>query len=230
MTNKKIAAGIAAVCLPLMMVAISIPAASAETGVASTVEAKDRCEWGMAGAPANLSLDSADKYEGEELVVSDTFGDLTIGVSGAIDENNGTTGTSTECSFYNDPQPGYARFSLGSTTTFDATYGSGIEDSAMDFTLTEGLGLDIAANLDACPATFSKTDADFRLADQSADVFFMSTMANLYGTGEGPRCAPNITVSTTIPASVDAPAGAGQTYSFTGPTLTISLMSFAVAP
>lgn len=231
--KKKIAAGLAAACLPLMMVAISVPAASAETGVASTVEAKDQCEWGIGGFTGNLTLSSETKYEGEALAVSATITGLTLGLSGALDENNGISGSSTECSFYNDPQQGIARFTLGETTSFAASYGAGVDDDDMDFTLTQGNGLDLAADDDdiASCTGFSNNDADFRNAADDEDIFLMSSVNNLYGAGSGPRCSPSIVVSTTIPASTGAPAGAGQIYSFSGPSLTITLQtSDVVAP
>ena len=58
LNNKKIAAGVAAACLPLMMLAISTPAATADTGVASEVDAIDRCAWVLGGFDSILTLTS----------------------------------------------------------------------------------------------------------------------------------------------------------------------------
>jgi hypothetical protein len=235
LTNKKIAAGLAAACLPLMMLAISTPAASAEesvtSGVSSSVIAKDRCQWFIGGFSGNLTLSSAEKFEGEALVVSSTITGLTLGLSGSTDENAGISGSSTECSFYNDEQQGAAKFTLGDVTTFDATYmdGTAQEDADMDFTLTEGDGLDLVANIESCTG-FSKNDADFRLAAATANVFAKTSVDNLYAAAAGPRCSPSIAVSTTIPESNGAPAGAGKTYSFTGPSLVITLVTEDYTP
>lgn len=234
--NKKIAAGLAAACLPLMMVAISVPAASADTGVSSEVDAIDRCAWVLGGFSSDLTLltDGGAKYQGVALSVSATITGLTLGLSGYLaPEGAASGGTSTECSFYNAQKQGQAEFKLATADTFTATYGtSNTPDADMDFTLTQGGGLGIEADVSGC-TDFTNTDASFTAIATDAtgleEIFLKSTVNNIYGAGVAPKCSPDIVVSTTIPASAGAPAGAGQDYSFTGPELTITLRTPDVA-
>lgn len=228
MNNKKFAAGLAAACLPLMMLAISTPAASADSGVSSEVDAIDRCAWVLGGFDSNLTLQSAGgaKYQGEALSVSATITGLTLGLSGYLyPEGAASGGTSTECSFYNDEQQGQAEFKLSTASEFQATYGtSNTDDDAMDFTLTEGGGLGIVADVSGCTG-FTDNDAAFTAINDLANIFLKSSVTNKYAAGAGPKCSPDIEVSTTIPASAGAPAGAGQDYSFSGPALVITLQT-----
>lgn len=231
MNNKKIAAGIAAACLPLMMVAISVPAASANTGVSSEVDAIDKCAWQLGGFSSDLTLltDDGEKYEGVALGVSATITGLTLGLSGYLaPEGAASGGTSTECSFYNAKEQGQAEFKLATADTFQATFGaSNTDDDDMDFSLTDGGGLAVEANVSGCSG-FTNNDAAFTAVNDLEEIFLKSTVDNIYGAGLAPKCSPDILVSTTIPASSGAPAGAGQDYSFTGPELTITLKTPAV--
>ncbi len=226
MNNKKFAAGLAAACLPLMMLAISTPAASADSGVSSEVDAIDKCAWQLGGFSSDLTLMSAGgaKYEGEALGVSATITGLTLGLSGYLaPEGAASGGTSTECSFYNDEKQGQAEFMLSTADEFTATYGdSDTPDADMNFTLTEGLGLNIAADVAGCTG-FTDNDASFTAVNDLEEIFLKATVDNIYDAGDGPKCSPSIAVSTTIPASAGAPAGAGQDYSFSGPALVITL-------
>lgn len=230
--NKKIAAGLAAACLPLMMVAISVPAASANTGVSSEVDAIDRCAWVLGGFSSDLTLLTAGgaKYQGVALSVSSTITGLTLGLSGYLaPEGAASGGTSTECSFYNAKKQGQAEFKLATADTFTASYGtSNTADTDMDFSLAEGGGLGVEADVSGC-TDFTSNDAAFTAINDLEEIFLKSTVDNIYGGGAAPKCSPDILVSTTIPASAGAPAGAGQDYSFTGPELTITLRTPDVA-
>lgn len=232
LNNKKIAAGVAAACLPLMMLAISTPAATADTGVASEVDAIDRCAWVLGGFDSNLTLtsDGDVKYQGVALSVSATITGLTLGLSGSLaPEGAASGGTSTECSFYNARKQGQAEFKLATASEFQATYGaSDTPDDAMDFSLAEGGGLGVVADVSGCTG-FEDNDASFTAIDDLEEIFLKSSVNNIYAGGAGPKCSPPIVVSTTIPASAGAPAGAGQDYSFSGPSLVITLRNPDVA-
>ena len=222
--NNKLAAGVIALSLPLMMLAISTPGANAAT-VSSSVDAIDVCEWQMASAPTSLNLGSDSLYEGAALSVSATITGLTVGLSGS-QSATALSGTSTDCSFYNNRETADVTFGLITSNTFDATYGSGTEDSAMDFTLTQGGGLDIVADVTAC-TDFTATPQSFLDLTSPTSVFGLgaSFVENKYtGSASGSeRCSPTITVGIDVKASTAVPAGAGQQYSFAGPELVIDL-------
>lgn len=214
------------------MLAISTPAASADSGVSSEVDAIDRCAWVLGGFSSNLTLmsDGGAKYQGEALSVSATITGLTLGLSGYLAPGGAASGgTSTECSFYNAEEQGQAEFRLSTADTFQATYGvDNTDDNAMDFTLTAGGGLGIAADVSGCTG-FTNNDAAFTAVDEFEEIFLKATVNNIYGSGLAPKCSPSIAVSTTIPASAGAPAGAGQDYRFSGPALVITLRTPDVA-
>lgn len=222
--NNSLAAGVIALSLPLMMLAISTPGANAAT-VSSSVDAIDVCEWQMASAPTSLNLGSDSLYEGAALSVSATITGLTVGLSGS-QSATALSGTSTDCSFYNNRETADVTFGLITSNTFYATYGSGTEDKAMDFTLTQGGGLDIVADVTAC-TDFTATPQSFLDLADPTSVFGLgaSFVENKYtGSASGSeRCSPTITVGIDVKASTAVPAGAGQQYSFAGPELVIDL-------
>ena len=228
MNKEKVGGAIAlAASLPLMMLALTTPIANAAT-VSSTVTAIDVCEWQMAGAPETIELTSASKYEGAALEVSYSTSDLALGLSGS-QSNTAITGTSTECSFYNNRETASVSFTLISTNAFTATYGGGTRDANMDFTLGGGNSLDVSATLSTqcsengwatAGISFTSVDAlDALLQIPSAEV------VNKYAASDNgaERCNPELTIAVDIPASANVPAGAGQAYSFSGPSLEIAL-------
>ena len=227
MNKEKVGGAIAlGASLPLMMLAFSAPVANA-TSVSSEVTAIDVCEWQMASVPASLNLSSGGElYEGAALSVSAAINDLTVGLSGS-QSDTAVSGTSTECSFYNNRETATVTFALTGTATFDATYGeSDTEDTAMDFDLSAGNSLDVAADVTSC-TDWTDTDIAFSDLTSASSLYSLADqfVENKYdGSASGSeRCTPSITVGVDIPASAEVPAGAGQAYSFSGPSLEIAL-------
>lgn len=225
--EKKFWLAIASVALPTMFATIASPVAFAEgAAVESTVTAIDKCAWQIAGVPTSLTLQSTGnaKYVGAALPVSASITNLTLGLSGSLATANATSGLSSECSFYNNKQSADVTFQPASTSTFDATYGaSDTPDPDMDFDLNDS-ALNVGADVSACE-TWAKNDRVFSaIADTGVSLFGLATeeVENYYDQGDGERCTPRVTLSVEIPASVAAPAGAGQDYSFAGPTLVIA--------
>ena len=228
MNKEKVGGAIALVAsLPLMMLALTTPIANAAT-VSSTVTAIDVCEWQMASAPPTLTLRSSggELYEGAALSVSASISDLTVGLSGS-QSGTAVEGPSTECSFYNNRETATVTFALTGTATFDATYGaSNTEDTAMDFDLSAGNSLDVAADVTSC-TNWTDTDIAFSALASATSLYTLADqfVENKYdGSASGSeRCTPYITIGVDIPASAAVPAGAGQAYSFSGPSLEIAL-------
>jgi hypothetical protein len=231
--EKRLAAGLVAVSLPLMMFVISSPVANASTGVSSEVEAIDVCNWAIGGFEGDLNLGPADpnaKYEGVALPVSATITGLTLALSGAADDT--PLGSSTNCSFYNIKKNGQVEFALSETNGFTANFAGtdgAVRDEAMDFTLTEAAPMTVVADadmVDECApsvagGSWSKTDGSFTTVGDEANIFGLSAVENIHATGANVGCAPSVTVGVTIKSSTAVPAGAGKNYTFTGPTLTI---------
>lgn len=223
--NNSLAAGVIALSLPLMMLAISTPGANAAT-VSSSVDAIDVCEWEMAGVPSELLLTSATDYEGEALSVSETIDTLTVGLSGS-QSATAISGTSTECSFYNNRETADVTFELTEAAAFTATYGpSNLADTDMNFTLTEGGGLDIDADLTGCE-DYTNAAINFTAITSATRLLGLpdGAVENKYtesATGNE-RCTPTITIGIDVKASEAVPKGAGLGYKFAGPSLIIDL-------
>ena len=225
--EKKAAAGLLALSIPMMMLAFSAPAAQA-VDVESTVAAIDSCAWQFAGTPTSLALEPADagaKYEGTALTVSDSFTGLVLGLSGAASTATATDGTSTECSFYNDLKTAAIQVELATSATFTATYGaSNTADTDMNFTIGVSNPLDVIADVTACGTGWADTDINFTALTSATDLFELdsASVENKYVAGAGERCSPSVEVEVTIPASSGIPAGAGQDYNFSGPSILIT--------
>lgn len=227
--NNKLAAGLVAMSLPLMMVAIATPAANADLSVSSTVTAIDQCEWQMAGVPESLALlpeVAGAKYEGTEMVVTASLSNIVLGLSGKAAAEYATAGDSTECSFYNATKSASVTAALTGSATVVAKYGPELTaDSAMNFDLSESRPLGISTVLGACEADgWTSTALALYTVDAASAAFGLpgASVENKYAAQAGERCNPDIGVSLTIKASTGAPAGAGKIYSFSGPSLKIS--------
>jgi hypothetical protein len=238
--EKRLAAGLIAVSLPLMMFAISSPVANASTGVSSEVEAIDVCNWELGGFEGNLNLGPADanaKYEGAALPVSATITGLTLALSGATDET--PLASSTNCSFYNIKKNGQVEFALSDTNSFTANFAGAsgaVRDEQMDFSLTEAAPMTIVANADMVEGctpsvsggSWSSTAGSFDALSDLANIFGLAAVENIHATDANVSCAPSVTVGVTIKASTAVPAGAGKNYTFAGPTLTITKRSATI--
>ena len=212
------------------MLAISSPVANAAT-VASSVDAIDVCEWQMASAPTSIGLTSEDVYEGAALSVSSSISNLTVGLSGS-QSATALEGTSTDCSFYNNRETADVTFALETTDELTATYGaSKTADPDMNFDLAAGGGLDIVSDVSSC-TDFTAAALSFTDITSATRAFGLEDefVANKYFGNENgsERCTPEITIGLDIKASNTVPAGAGQNYSFAGPTLVIALATVNV--
>lgn len=200
--------------------------------VTAQVNMIDGCAWALAGAPDEITLTAGEgvKYQGAEIQMFYIFSSLSLGLAGSQGSQSANQGDSSECSFYSDVKNSKVELSLNTTSQFTATYGGSNRDSSMDFSLSAENPLSFTATaLDNCP-----TDPRFSVA--SFEGMFTTTMTpwnliqtntvqNLFDPAVNQRCGIGLLMELLIPAYDGVPSGAGSSYSFAGPGLTISLLN-----
>lgn len=233
--NKKKLAGVlvGALSLPVLLATISAPVANAETaGVSSSVATIENCKWFMAGIPGSIAMTASNdaQFNGDALSVSTTIASPTLGLSGSVSSIiAGDPGT--ECSFYNYVVNASVSAEITSYS-FEASYGAtGTEtdDDGMDFELgtvgdvTTFLSFELdATSCDTDAATgWTNTGINFT-APAKVELFAYASTDDEYAAGDAPICAPSTIVSLEIPARDSVPAGAGELYTFAGPTVTFT--------
>lgn len=234
--NKRKLAGVlvAALSLPVLMATISAPVANAETaGVSSSVATIENCKWFMAGIPGSIAMTASNdaQFNGDALSVSTTIQSPTLGLSGSVSSIiAGDPGT--ECSFYNYVLNASVSAEITSFS-FEASYGATgteNEDDSMDFQLgtvdgvTTFLSFELNATSCDTDAATGWTNTGINLtAPAKVELFaYTNTSTDEYGAGDAPICAPSTIVSLEIPARDSVPAGAGELYTFAGPTVTFT--------
>lgn len=179
-------------------------------------------------------------------------GSLAPGTGTGLDAN-----TSTECSFYNNiqnnkitatvlSQTGTAVSETGAAITtqeigqlFQASYGtSGAElatytpDSDMNFEISTTRALTLTGSASAgkaCNGAFtSPGSGSITSAGGSMDAIVNSGgLSNTYAGAANIRCTGDFLLSIDVKAVTGVPAGAGMSYSFTGPEVVFALSPIA---
>jgi hypothetical protein len=164
------------------------------------------------------------------LSVSTTITSPTLGLSGSVSSIiAGDPGT--ECSFYNYVLNASVSAEITSFS-FEASYGpTGTEtdDDGMDFELgtVDGVTTFLSFELDATSCDteaatgWTNTGINFT-APAKVELFAYTSEVDEYAAGDAPICAPSTIVSLEIPARNSVPAGAGELYTFAGPTVTFT--------
>jgi hypothetical protein len=222
MNRQKIGAGLMALALPVIALSMSVGSANAAS-VQSTVTAMEECAWQVAGVPTTITLTTEDeeKYVGDALVVSSAIpSTITVGLSGSVDPALATSGTSTECTFYNDEK--YPQLNVAmSSTSVRATYplaGVATADPALTFNVG-ALNPFKVTTTETCTTDFVTPVTVSDLIDNSLTSLLSmisESVANEYVAGSGPRCPIDTTYSLTIPEISGTPAAPGAVYSFSG--------------
>lgn len=230
--NKKKMAGvmIASLSMPLLLTAIGLPVANADTSVTSTVETIDNCKWAFGNAPSEIVMTSENGalYRGDALKVSTDFDAPTLGLSGTVE--TALSGESVDCSFYNKIIPAKIMVELGTTLPFTAKIGE-VEQTDMTFSIggtddTTGPSvtntMKLVSNMDTCTGDdWGVETSEFTAAGSKQILQFSSTQTS-YGNAAAPRCAAMSNLSISIPGRKTAPNGAGSEYTFSGPILTFT--------
>jgi hypothetical protein len=225
--SKQLGAGLLALALPTMMVALGSVGANAESAsVVSSVDAIDKCEWAIATGSSTLTMTSENQYVGDLLPVSVTLPDVTIGFSGSLSATK-ISGASTECAFYNAQQNGQLTVELDTASGLGFTAQAETDvDPLMDFDIGVANGLDIVSVVDTNAAIGATCASDFEitanntlvaLGVQGPLIFNTSTLVNKYEAEDNIRCAADLTIGLDIPSRTSNPGFPGEAYSFSGP-------------
>jgi hypothetical protein len=191
---------------------------------ASTVTTAENCAWYMTGAPTNLALNPEDnnaKYDGSELDISTgTLDDISIYSSG----NKGSQKSVTNCTFYTGTEAPKLTWSITpSNPKFIATYGEADtvdENFNFDFDLT----FDLDEKGGKCDDVFTVTDFSLKAGSRSVVGIQIADVGDVNSPIEsnGQSCSTSVKAKTTIPAISEVPASAGEDYTWTGPTVSIT--------
>jgi len=222
MNRQKIGAGLMALALPVIALSMSVGSANAAS-VSSTVTAMEECAWQVAGVPTTITLTTDEKYVGDELVVSsETPNTITVGLSGSVNDEYATSGTSTECTFYNDmkyPELNVAMSSTSVRATFPGDGGVATEDPALSFNVGALNPFEVNTTEVSCVAEFVSPATVSELIDNTLTGLLSmvsGSVVNEYAAGSGPRCPIDTTYSLTIPSITGTPEAPGAVYSFSG--------------
>jgi hypothetical protein len=219
--QKKIGAGLMALAFPVIALSISVGSANAAS-VESTVEAMDACQWQIAGVPSTIDMTAETKYYGDALsVTGSTAEPLILGLSGAAAPETATSGSSTDCSFYNDKATADVDIDMTSTgTSVGAFYGegAGTEDTSLSFEIDGANPFTINA-VSACSTEFV-TGESFPLDGTPPPSSLVNApsegLVNVYNAETDLRCSIALSYSLTIPATDEVPAAPGENYTFRG--------------
>lgn len=218
--------------LPLMGIA-TFPPAPGHADVSISVSAAESCVWYMENLPSVINMQSETKYQGEPIFVSATISPA-IGFSGDPE----VPGYDTACSFFNSSFTAKKLKLAIDSSQFVATYG-GTPDNSLSFGLDQRpLSVQISNVEQACqqvtgmpltvPANFgwgknrSPVTTPFEIAAYSNVPD--SGMKNFFAAGNSAKCSPELEFEVEISSAQSGPpAGAGQTYVFTGPSITFNM-------
>jgi hypothetical protein len=236
MKNKKLAATLA---LPVSALLIILGTQSgvgafatgidgvAETPITTSASADTilQCGWRISGVESTISLANAVptlEYVGTEYALAGSDTGILIHLSGDATEG-------TRCSFYNEYKGAQVKVSwdgVAFTGSPDNSLGWSVEDSALGITYTDTdcvaawvtePSLTISAAMvpagEVVPAAILATSVDTSI-EYSPDAVTGATF---------PSCGFSASYSTAIPLG-KTPGSPGTTYSFTGPTLTSTLV------
>jgi hypothetical protein len=204
-------------------------ATPASGNISIILNASEGCVWYLEDVPAEISLQSITKYKGEALIVSASMSPA-IGFSG----DPSVAGFNTTCSFFNSGLGGKKLSINLDSTEFVARYG-GKRDDSLSFGLDERPLLVQATNYESyCPAVtgLPVTVTETHNWGMELPVYDAVEFTNIENVGEknhfpfgsSARCGPELYLALEISSTqAGPPAGAGQTYTFTGPNITFTL-------
>jgi hypothetical protein len=208
-----------------------------EAESSSEIDTKELCIWYVNGVAGSFSMTAAD---GEPLEYDGTEYDLTSGTSIA-DVNIFVSGNETpaekdehaDCTFYGAAE-GIAYQGAIAAGGFTAATEAGEDDEDMDFNPTALLPLTLDVTKESCRSGADGSDDSWSEADLIADdasgvaatSLVSLTKANVVSpqsdtNEENSACTAGHVLTVTVPANL-TPNYAGQNYTLTGPTFTLS--------
>ena len=233
MKKNKGAGLLAASILGLIFSIGAMPVALGETaGMSSSVVTEEECTWKMMNAPSVITLSptvGGSEYEGVALTISATLTDFDVHSTGNLDTTPSLT-EHNECTFYgtgNVTRP-IVSMSIGNGS-FTATYGdSNTADNALDFDLDADNAFDITWSASDCAAKWTQSGLNLHATALTGTLVTIPLIGNVTdpvadaNPGSNDRCVDDLAFEVTIPAN-RKPAAPGETYTWTGPTLTTAL-------
>lgn len=195
----------------------------------STVQTAENCVWYMTGAPTSLALKPADEnaiYDGSELAISTgtTLSEISIYSSG----NEGSQAEPTACTFYAGKKAPRLTWQINtSAPKFIATDESDTVDENFNFDFDLTFELDQknkGQSRQTCESAFAVTDVELNASSKSVVGIQIEDVDDVTLPIEGRNqfCSTSVKAETTIPENSVAPASAGERYTWTGPTVTIT--------
>jgi hypothetical protein len=136
----------------------------------------------------------------------------------------GGADSTSECTFYGTKTAPRITFRVADAD-FDASYGSGTADADLSFAASQSKPLEIALEMACNPDRWtvaSKTDLfATSLSGVGMEISDIGVVNKSVPNNAGERCKVVMNVGITVPGRAIIPAGAGQTYTWTGPELEI---------
>jgi len=202
-----------------------------DANMSSSILTEEECTWVMMNAPSSLALAPAvagTEYEGVALDISVTSSDFDVHSTGNLDTTP-TLDSHNECTFYGEGNVTRPIVAMTiADADFTATYDSGTADTNLDFSLDADNALDIAWSATDCNVKWTQSGLNLHASALTGTLLTIPVIGNVTDpvadglAGSNDRCQEDIGFTVTIPANMK-PASPGQTYTWTGPTLTTAL-------
>lgn len=198
-----------------------------ESEIEARVTVPAECNWFVYGIPSKMTLSSQanEKYVGEELPLQDSF-NMVVRKSGS---NEGAS-SYKDCSFFGDKERPELVANI-SDSEFEASYGNGnanAKDSEMDFDVSMDGKSGFKASAGECDANKDVWTAETTkfLQTTTTSLLQFNDLEDVKNvlTEEAHTqvCKSKIIYEVNIPANL-TPSNAGETYSYSGPTATITV-------
>jgi len=192
---------------------------------AASADTIEMCGWRISGVDSSITLANTDptlEYVGSEYALAGVDEDILIYLSGSGTE-------STRCSFYGDYKGAQVKVSW-TGTSFTSAPDTSLNWSTSDKALTIAY-TDTGCSIDWITESSVSIKAAFEAGDEviPAKILAASVDTALEYSPDAvsaptfPSCGFSADYSTAIPSG-KVPTAAGSTYSFTGPTLTSTLV------
>jgi hypothetical protein len=233
MKNKRKFVGIALIAVSSFTVSVSsvLSTASADPAPTGTeVVTEELCTWYLLGAPSTIALVPeipGTEYEGDSLEVSASFLEADNAELNVYSSGNVTTGNRTtygNCTFYSSATRPVVNMEI-SDGDFTATAATGGLDNTMDFEAAVGNPF-VIDQTSTCAAKWTSADLSLTTGTFLGTVMKIADVTTVddrvTGTGND-RCKADLEIKINIPGG-KTPAYAGQTYSWSGPGFTTSLL------
>ena len=218
-----LALGVAGVSPALATSQATDPSGGGDTQLSASTETGPWCGWYLTDVSAELELVPVNV---EETTYVGTAIDLTVtdplGLSAFVGGSESHSDDTSNCSWYGDTNKQAVEVSVtADSANFMATPFLGDPDTSMDFSLDSDnrLTITVAADTDFCNGFFV-TDLTYIYGESLTATPIESAVFTEVGTTD--RCDWEVTYSTSIPAGL-VPTYGGDTYVYTGPTLTTTL-------